>query len=76
MQLRGALESQGIGLINSDGRQRIMIWADGKSSSPVAPLFRSGKRPRVLFPNGTEDNVSESKLAGIPDKIFKNINLK
>jgi hypothetical protein len=70
-RLRDALESRGKDLIDPDGRPRIMIWSDGKNSSPVAMLLRSGKKPRVLFPDGSEDDISTSKLAGIPNKVFQ-----
>jgi len=70
-QLRGALESQGKNLIDPDGRPRIMIWSDRKNSSPVAMLSRSGKKTRVLFPDGSQDDISASKLAEIPSKIFQ-----
>jgi len=70
-QLRDALESRGKDLIDPDGRPRIMIWSDGKNSSPVAMLLRSGKKPRVLFPDGSEDDISTRKLAEIPNKVFQ-----
>ena len=70
-QLRGALESQGKNLIDPDGRPRIMIWSDRKNSSPVAMLSRSGKKTRVLFPDGSQDDISASKLAEVPNKIFQ-----
>jgi hypothetical protein len=70
-QLRDALEGQGEGLIDPDGRPRIMIWSDRKNSSPVAMLSRSGKKRRVLFPDGSQDDISASKLAEIPSKIFQ-----
>ncbi len=63
--LKGALENKNMGIRDTDNRLRIMIWDSGNGLLPVAMIWRSKGRPRVLFPGGTEQNVENKDLEEI-----------